>query len=132
MGHTLRALWCHAQIFCQMKGLMKIHNRAKFHCHSICGSQVICSQSFSYQKKGGFMAAFGWFLVYYNPKSSLICTKFSPVMHCIASITYVTVFDIFLKISGNGAKNPIFWAFFRDFPATPSYALRVTPNSFVK
>ena len=35
-----------AQIFCQMKGLMKICNRGKFHLHSICGSKVINSQKF--------------------------------------------------------------------------------------
>ena len=34
------------------------------------------------------MAAFGWFLVNYDPKSSLICTKLSPVMQ------YKAIYDI--------------------------------------
>ena len=46
-GHALRPPQCHAYIFCQMKGLMKIHNRAKFQLRSICGSQVINFQMFS-------------------------------------------------------------------------------------
>ena len=32
--------------FCQIEGLMEIHNHAKFHLHSICGSQVITFQKF--------------------------------------------------------------------------------------
>ena len=39
----------HAQIFCQMKGLMKIHNCGKFHLYSICGCQVINFQFFLWQ-----------------------------------------------------------------------------------
>ena len=34
------------QFLRQMKGLMKIHNRGKFHLYSICGSQVINVQMF--------------------------------------------------------------------------------------
>ena len=48
------------------------------------------------------------------------------------SITYDTVFDIVLKIPGNGAEKPIFWLFLRDFLTTPSYSLRVTPQFFAK
>ena len=73
-----------APIFHQMKHLMEIHIHGKFHIHSICGSQVIYCQSFLYQEKGGFLAAFGWFSVDYNPKSSPICTKLSPMMQCNA------------------------------------------------
>ena len=39
--HTLLRPIGHAPIFCQMKGLMKIHNRGKFNQGSICGSQVL-------------------------------------------------------------------------------------------
>ena len=46
------------QMFCQMEGLMKIHNRGKFHLHSICSSQVINFQKFlvrwSIQELGHF------------------------------------------------------------------------------
>ena len=73
-----------AQNFGEMKGVMEIHNHGKFTGYTICGYQVIYLQSFSYQQNVGFSASFGWFLVDYNPKSSPICTKFSPVMECIA------------------------------------------------
>ena len=36
-----------ALIFCQIKGLMAIHNRGKFHQPSICSSQVSNFQMFS-------------------------------------------------------------------------------------
>ena len=52
----------HAQIFCQMKGLMKINNRDKFHLHSICGSWAIL---------GGFWGP-------NSPKYSLILVKVAP------------------------------------------------------
>ena len=39
--HTLPRPKASPKIFSQMKGLMEIHNPGKFHCHSICGSQVI-------------------------------------------------------------------------------------------
>ena len=41
LSHTLQPHWCHTQIFCQMKGLMMIHNRANFHLYKICGSWAI-------------------------------------------------------------------------------------------
>ena len=47
--HALPLSKDEAQIFCQIKGLMKIHNRAKFHLDSVCGSQVINFQKFSWQ-----------------------------------------------------------------------------------
>ena len=71
-----------APIFSQMKGIMELHNSGKFHRYSICGCQVIYFLSFLQQQKVGFLAAFGWFFIDYNPKSSLICTKFLPVMQC--------------------------------------------------
>ena len=53
----------HAQIFCQMKGLIKIHNRAKFHRYSVCGSQVTNFQKFSWRwsihELGHFGCGFG-------------------------------------------------------------------------
>ena len=73
-----------APIFGLMKGLMEIHNPGKFHRYSICGCQVMYFQSLLYQQKVVFLATFGWFLVDYNPKSNLICTKFSPVIQCNA------------------------------------------------
>ena len=36
----------YAQIFCQMKGLIEIHNRGKFHHFTISGCQVIDFQMF--------------------------------------------------------------------------------------
>ena len=40
-AHTVPRPKRDTYIFCQTKGLMEIHNRAKFHLHSLCGSQVI-------------------------------------------------------------------------------------------
>ena len=39
----------YAPTFCQMKGLMKIHNCDKFHQCNICGCQVINFPMFSWQ-----------------------------------------------------------------------------------
>ena len=61
LGHTLPHPKDSAQISCQMKGVMKIHNPGKFHIHGICGCQLIYLQSFSYQQKGGFLVCF-WVL----------------------------------------------------------------------
>ena len=49
LGYTLPRPKAGTKIFCQMKDLMTIHNRVKFHFHSICGSQVINFQKFSWQ-----------------------------------------------------------------------------------
>ena len=124
LGHTLARPNVSTKIFCLMEGPMEIHNRAKFHLHSICGCQVICLQSFSYQQSGAFWAAFGWFFMYYDPKSSPICTKFWPEMQCRENITYVTGFAILFKILWNWRKKPYFLGFamevFRPRPLTPS------------
>ena len=56
------ALWVASQFLCQMKGLMKIHNRGKFHLYSICSSQVIKFQMFSWQWSIHKMGNFGGFL----------------------------------------------------------------------
>ena len=115
LDHAL--FWCMVQapIFGQMKGPMDIHNCARFHLHSICGSQVIYSQSFWYQKKGGFMAAFGWFLVYYNPKSSPICRKFSPAMQCMAKYHICYGFWYISKNTKKWSQKTYFLGFFQRF-----------------
>ena len=38
--YTLLPPMSYALFFCQVKDLMKIHNRGKFHQYSICGCQV--------------------------------------------------------------------------------------------
>ena len=86
LDHAFFRLMSDTSIFGKMKGLMEIHNPGKVHGYSICGCQVIHFQSFSYQQNVGFLVAFGWFFVDYNPKSSLICTKFSPAIQC--KVTY--------------------------------------------
>ena len=98
-----------------MKIFMKIHNRAKFHFHSICGSQVINLQSFSYQQKGGFWPAFGLFFMDYNPKSSRICTKLSPVMQCKASYHVCYRFWFIIENSGKWTEKTYFGGFFKRF-----------------
>ena len=101
---------------------MEIHNRAKFHLLHICGCQVIYFQSLSYQQKGAFWAAFGWFLVDYKPKSSRICIKFSPVMKYKVKYHICHGFWYSFENWKNGAKKH-FLAFFQRFsdhaPRTP-------------
>ena len=58
----------YAPIFGQIKGLIDIHKRGKFHQYSICRFEVICLQRFSEQQKVGFLAASGWFFKDYSPK----------------------------------------------------------------
>ena len=59
LDHALFCRMGDAPIFAQKKGLMGIHNHRKFYWYSICDCQVIYLQSFSYQQKVGFLAAFG-------------------------------------------------------------------------
>ena len=71
-----------APIFCQMKDLMKIHNRGKFHQHSICGCQVSNFQMFSQKQKVEFQTSSRWLFDHNSPKCCQIQLKFGPVMHC--------------------------------------------------
>ena len=124
-------MWC-KNFFHQMKVFIEIHNRAKFRLHRICGCQVIHLQSFSYQQKGAFWAAFGWFFMHYNPKSIPICTKLSQVMQCKVKYHICYRFWFIIENSSNWTKKPYFWCFFRGFWATPSDSLSTTPKYFVK
>ena len=67
------------------KGLIEIHKHGKFHHCGICCCEVIYLQRFSEQQKVGFLAASEWFFKDYSPKWSRICTKSSPVMHCMVT-----------------------------------------------
>ena len=68
----------YAQISCQIKFLMNIHNRGKFHHYSFCGSQVINFQMFSWQCSIHEIALFEKFLGFFSPKYSSILLTFSP------------------------------------------------------
>ena len=65
-------------IFFQMKGLMKIHNRGKFHLYSICGCQFINFQMFLWQWNIRELGHFGAFLGPNSPKYDSILLKFAP------------------------------------------------------
>ena len=65
-------------IFHQMKHLMEIHIRGKFHLHSICGSQVINFQNFLWQWSSHELGDLGDFLGPNSPKNSSILVKLSP------------------------------------------------------
>ena len=58
----------YAQIFGQIKVLIEIHKRGKFHHCSICHCEVVYLQRFSKQEKVEFLAASGWFFKDYSPK----------------------------------------------------------------
>ena len=66
------------QFLCQIKGLMKMYNRAKFHLSSICGSQVIKFEMFSWRCSIHEMAHFGGFLGPNSPKYGQILLKLLP------------------------------------------------------
>ena len=61
--HALLRSMVDAQIFCQIKGLMEIHNRGKFYLYGICGCWVINFQMFSWRcsihELGHFGGVFG-------------------------------------------------------------------------
>ena len=63
-------------IFCQMKGLMKVHNRDKFHQCSICGWQVINFPMLLWQCSIHEMALFGGFLGLPPPNIARFCWTF--------------------------------------------------------
>ena len=58
----------YASIFSQIKDLIEIHNRDKFHQYSICGFQVMYLERFSKEQQVQFLAASGWFLGDNSPK----------------------------------------------------------------
>ena len=58
----------YSQFFCQMKGLIKIHNRGKFHQYSICGYEVTNFQMVSQLQKVGFQTGSGWFFAHNSPQ----------------------------------------------------------------
>ena len=67
------------------------------------------------EQKVGFLAAFGWFLVDYKPKSSSICTKLSMVMECKAK--YDTCYSFWYSAENSRKRNQKsdFWTFFGRF-----------------
>ena len=77
-GHALSQPISHAQIFCQIKGLIKIHSRVKFHLHSICGSQVINFKKVPWQWSIHELGHFGVFLGPNFPKYGPILLKLAP------------------------------------------------------
>ena len=80
--HTLKRLMGYTQMFCQMKGLMKIYNRGMFHQDNICGSKVINFQMFLWWCSSHKMGPFGGFLRPFSPKCGLNLLKFGPeVVH---------------------------------------------------
>ena len=72
------ALLVTPQFLCQIKGLMKMYNRGKFHLYSICGCQVIKFEMFSWRCSIHEMAHFGGFLGPNSPKYGQILLKFLP------------------------------------------------------
>ena len=61
-----------------MKDLTEIHNRAKFHCHSICDCQVINFQMFSWRWSSHELGHFGGFWGPNWPKNDSILLKLAP------------------------------------------------------
>ena len=84
----------YAPIFCRMKGLMKIHNRDKFHQCSLCGSQVINFPMFLWRCSIYEMAIFGGFL---GPNSPKYCQILLNISKKVIFKEIQTVFEEFWK-----------------------------------
>ena len=85
-----------------MKGLVKIHNRTKFHFHSICDSQVINFQKFSWRWSSHELGHFGGVLGPTSPKNAPILIKFAPEVDLKERNTVLKVFweiPIFTEIT---------------------------------
>ena len=115
--YTLLRPLSYAPIFCQIKGLMMIHNRGKFHQYSISGSQAINFQMFLWRCSIHEMAPFGGFLGLFSPTYSSILLKISPeAVYCKTKIVCEQSFKI-KCLSPNGVYPEFtilvcFWAQF--------------------
>ena len=69
---------CYTLVFCQIKHLIEVHNRGKFHQCNICGCQVINFQMFSWPCSIHEMAPFDGFLGPFSRKYDLSFLKFRP------------------------------------------------------
>ena len=102
-------------IFCQMKGLLKIHNLGKFHYYSYCGCEVINFQNFSYWFSIHEMALFGFFWALIPPNCQILLNFLPEVVF----LETKTVFEEYLKNSkfyGNGmCQTLLFFGVFVQF-----------------
>ena len=138
-GHALLRPVGNTLIFCQMKGLMKIHICDKFHLYTICGSKVTHFQIVSWQCSSHEMGPFWGFLGPFSPKYCSNSFKFGPeVVHHETKSVYEQCFKI-INISTNGTYPKFsilvhFWAQFtpgkrnifpktKFFPQTTSFGL---------
>ena len=104
------------QFLCQIKGLMKMYNRGKFHLYSICGCQVIKFEMFSWRCSIHEMAHFGGFLGPNSPKCGPIRLKFGPRLFLME---IKTLLQEFFKNS-NFSRNRTFPKFARFFGFCPT------------
>ena len=105
------------QFLRQMKGLMKIHIRGKFHRYSICGSQVIKFQMFSWRCSIHKMAHFGGFWDNNFPQTCQILLKLGPEVEYYEKKTVHQQCLKMMALRGNGTYPKftvlvLFWAQF--------------------
>ena len=82
LDHALSHCMGDTLIFGQMKVLMEIHNRAKFHQDTICGCKVMNFQMLSWRSSSHEMGPFWGFLGSFSPKYDSNLLKFGPeVVH---------------------------------------------------
>ena len=74
--HTLLRPMSDTPVFCQMKDLMRIHNRGKFHVYSICGCKVINFKMFLWQCSIHELGHFGGFWALNAPNFVQFCWNF--------------------------------------------------------
>ena len=116
-GHALLRSMVHALTFCQMKVLIAIQNRGKFHLYIICGSKFINFQMFSWRCSSYKMGPFWEFLGLFSPKYRSNLLKFgSKVVYHNTKAVCERCFKI-TCLSGNGTYPKFsvlvhFWAQF--------------------
>ena len=108
-----------------MEGAEVVHVWAKFHVCLISSSGVFKFQMFSKKQKVWFYAAFGMFFQHNPPKFGQVASKYLPVLQHRAMNQ---ICDGLYRKGLKWAKKLTFWAIFRPFSFTPSYALWVTPK----
>ena len=98
---------------------MEIHNRANFHCRSICGSQVIIFQMFSGPWSSHELEHFGDFLGPNSPKISSILLKLAPEVDLKETSTVLKFLGETPIFKRKNQLFGVFWEVFWPYPATP-------------
>ena len=126
LDYTLPRPFSSPQVLCQMRGLMDVQYRGKFHLYSICGCEVKKFEMFSWRWSIHKMAHFWAFLSPNSPKCRLILLKFAPQLFLKESKTLIYEFFKNSNIYRNRTFSKL--ALFFSFCATlrPFFSMKET------